>query len=471
VAGPANAKVYAVDASISDTPGGPWRSIETGWYSPQTGYWSSTFVGHPTWTSVYTGTRYWERADDGILRVTTGPTAYVARAARPGLQAIGVAVASAWFKPDPVLGGRKDVKKTDGQNGDFVLTSSFGNGSDTQPGQTHIRVVVHPAISAADATARGAFPASTGKPGEISTEAKPGAASSFGIKAYWVGQTADGQTARDVEQHWEPADTQYTVHYAPPGESTPEWVDLSVQSLPLKQQFAPVTASQQPVSWQPATLADGEDVQVAVFQQSSVLVKTTSTLVQISAGAWSDQENCAAMTAAVKSLIPVGYSGATDGASIPASVCVQPPVGLTGAPRFVKPPTHPVSTAGATAPHVFTDCLLTSAEFDSEGLYQATTCSPEFAHVSPDCYHFTSPRGLWGLHFDYMAVDIVPTAGQSGCDVTPVTAVYADHSNGGFELLFLTRTPVCGPIEGPTGEVPTETLEAILRGRYAEKCS
>ena len=156
--GPASAKVYAVNAAFANSKNGPWKQVATGWYEPQTGFWSSRYLGPVSGQSVYTGTTLWERDEDGKVHIVTGSVPYVSGGGRrPGLNAPGVAVAMAWLKPDPLLGGRKGITQTGGPNGSIVLQTGFGNGSDTSPGEVYLKVVIDSPISASEAAARDAF--------------------------------------------------------------------------------------------------------------------------------------------------------------------------------------------------------------------------------------------------------------------------------------------------------------------------
>ena len=128
---------------------------------------------------------------------------------------------------------------------------------------------------------------------------------------------------------------------------------------------------------------------------------------------------------------------------------------------------------GAKAPQVLTRCPSTPLHgFTTGVLYLAMTCSPGFRTVSPYCYHFEHALASQVNYPWYMSAEVVPTPGTGGCHVSPQTAVFAlrEHDRG-YQLLFLTTTPVCGPTEGPDRRAPTAALSAILSNSYVAKCS
>jgi hypothetical protein len=500
VIGPASAKVYGVDASFANSKNGPWKQVATGWYEPQTGFWSSKYLGPVSGQSVYTGTTLWESDDKGKVHLVTGSVPYVSGGGRrPGLNAPGVAVAMAWLKPDPLLGGRKGITQTGGSNGDIVLQTGFGNGSDTTPGEVYLKVVIHAPISAAEAATKDAFPPPPTKLAEVNRQTALGSDGKYGVQPYWLGRAADGMTARTAFEHWSApgSDTnglvsteadEYQVMYrdadlpmqAKPG-ALPRYPqpdntyanDLTVVSSPLSER-QPYAEGEQEIVWHPATLADGEHAQVAVYQSSSVYVKTDSAIVHLTKGSWIDGEtDCGEMVAYVASLVPVGYSGTTTQGSVSDSACKAPPLGLEGVPQMVSPSRWITGKVhGAQAPHVLASCPPTPLHgFTTGVIYQAMTCSPDFRTVSPYCYHFEHPLASQVNYPWYMSAEVVPTPGTAGCHVNPQTAVFVlrEHDRG-YQLLFLTTTPVCGPIDGPDRQAPTDALKAILNNNYVTKC-
>ena len=250
--------------------------------------------------------------------------------------------------------------------------------------------------------------------------------------------------------------------------------DLTVESTPLTERQL-YSEGEQEIVWHPATLADGEHAQVAVFQGSSVYVKTGSAIVHLSKSSWTDgTTDCGEMITYVTSLVPVGYSGTTTPGSVSDSSCKAPPLGLEGVPQMVSPSQWVTGTVhGAKAPQVLTRCPSTPLHgFTTGVLYLAMTCSPGFRTVSPYCYHFEHALASQVNYPWYMSAEVVPTPGTGGCHVSPQTAVFALREHDGDTSSCSSPRPRSADLlRDPDRRAPTAALSAILSNSYVAKCS
>jgi hypothetical protein len=496
--------VYEVQTQIATAAGGSWKTVSTAWYEPSTGYWSSTYAGHPTLSSAYTGTRFWGYDTNGLLDVTTGSAGYLEEDARPDFYGEpGVAIAAAWLRPSAATGSRKGLSAVHQGNGGLVITASLGSS-----GQGRLRVLLAPPVTLAEATAHGAFPPPPDHAAVISKQVRPGSAAGSGQDVYWFGSQIGGQTVRAAYTTTASAAAQ-RVHDGPSGGVEYEAIyrprslpdsrsgrrpipyptpddpenDLRVTTTRPGSIQSQLASGSQTVHWWPATLGDGEKAQVTVYENAVVYVKTATAIIHfqfgMSLGADDTQDGCNNVIGLVAFLVPVGYSGLDADGHVSPAACTPPPLGLEGPIGVIGPPPGGVRTAllaGARPPVVLSHCAPTDAGvgLNSTVLYQASACSPKLAHVSQFCYHFADADGAYGSNPQFIRVQLEPSTGNepASCHFTAETGLYALRPPAqGYVLVFVTRTPVCGPVQGPTGRVPALALETLLPGLYRPTCN
>lgn len=487
--GPASGQVYELDTML----GGRLYAHE--WYAPSSGDWASRTVGRPGSVEVFTGGDFWS-LDQGTMKLERGSRAWLSHTdARPGLGALGVAVASAWFHPASSLHGRQGVTRTGGPDGGFTLHTSMGPLSDSSTTPIPITVTVHAPISAAQAAARGAFRPPPGRPDQITQEGSPGAPSHFGVKPYWFGGDWRGRAAAAVfetsaskaslvRQHetWTTPTATYAVVYRTPGQPgasmpsaypSPAVGDATVRSMPRNSPSPQLAESGDPVIWYPATLADGEHAQVTVYDNDVIYVRTASTMVVFSGEG--DQADCSQLLADVGKLRPVGDTGASGTGSVDMRACDPNPAQPFGMATMQPAPANgvPAGTLPGSAPvPVLTGCPKTSPGLTPAALYPAAQCSPELRNVPYDCFQISNVRTAASDYPWYASADLGPgQAAPPSCPrVAPGIMLFGDRVNQGYALMFIARHPVCGPVTGPTGRVEPVVLYELMPTAYRPAC-
>lgn len=161
----------------------------TEWYV-KNGPWSATYGKDAR--LVYDGSEYVTQASPQF-RVVKGDPGYVHASAVPFVEAApGVSLMATYDAG--YLQPNKDVKVQ--KSSDGTVTVDFTYQYDYSTPVEHVHVVADPPISWADAQAKGAFALPQGTPNETIDADEPGAASTIGMTAYWLGPEFNGHTAR-----------------------------------------------------------------------------------------------------------------------------------------------------------------------------------------------------------------------------------------------------------------------------------
>lgn len=459
-----------------------WVVIATDWYQPSTGRWSSDQPVEHT-KRVYDVTEYREQ-QPGLLRIVRGSVPYVAAIGHPSFaNAPGVyldRLSQAHLTLDEQrVAGRVKVTR-DGLK--TVISSAYGYATDSGSGAIPLRSEVDPPISAADAEARGAFALPTGTITGLEVQSAPASPSRLGIPAFWLGETANGKTARATiesqdskaqiaanrDGFW--AQKRYDLIYRDAALPTtvkgdalygPSFVgvpshgpistDVTVESTTIGEDD-PFIREQPAGSVQTITLADGEQATLTSwFEYGSSLAMVTTDkarivikgLPELTTQHPSQPQYCDLVDLA-SSLRPVGYTGtitqsqATGPSCRPKSTLPPPPAEF---PQPGNPPedNKDFNLPGGRRPTELVRCTKTSQGQIVANLEKALACTKPFRAMPASCVKLTNPRAEPSF-VTFAAATLVP---QPGCDKLRGQALFY-LGKPGWVPIYYAANPICG---------------------------